>query len=63
MNVAWDLCWEDAGVFSRVGWPEPATNRRSPHCNGSFDLFRAFLHMAVTWCFGVFGYKTHYNAL
>ena len=26
----------------------------SPHCNGCFDVFCLFLHIAVTWCFDIF---------
>ena len=33
----------------------------SQHCNGCFDVFCFFLHIAVTWCFGIFACKTHCN--
>ena len=33
----------------------------SPQCNGCFDVFRVFLHIAVTWCFGSCGCETHCN--
>ena len=33
----------------------------SPHCNGCFDVFCLFLHIAVTLCFGIFACKTHCN--
>ena len=33
----------------------------SPHCNGCFDVFCLFLHIAGTWCFGIFACRTHCN--
>ena len=35
----------------------PSSLRRS----GCFDVFCLFLHIAVTWCFGIFACKTHCN--
>ena len=33
----------------------------SPQCNGCFDVFCVFLHIAVTLCFGSRGCETHCN--
>ena len=33
----------------------------SPQCNGCFDVFCLFLHIAVTSCFGILACKTHCN--
>ena len=30
-----------------------AKGRSSSHCSGCFNVFRVFLHIAVTWCFGI----------
>ena len=31
----------------------------SPQCNGCYDVFRMFLHIPVTWCFGSCRCETH----
>ena len=48
------VCAAGGGLGSAKAWS-------SPHFNGCFDMFCLFLHIAVTWCFGIFACKTHFN--
>ena len=50
MNVAWGLCWEEAGarnrVFFRVKWLRPAMNRYLVCAAGAAALVESVL----SWC-------------